>query len=43
MDVRCPLSLRFIKKAPKRYGSPEVINEDGLTTYGAALRTFGSG
>ena len=34
-------ALRFMKKAPKRHGSPEVITTDGLKSYGAALRTLG--
>ena len=35
-------ALRFIKKALKRHGLPEVITTDGLKSYGAALRELGS-
>ena len=35
-------ALRFIKKALKRHGSPEIITTDGLKSYGAALRMLGS-
>ena len=35
-------ALRFMKKALKRHGSPEVITTDGLRSYGAALRELGS-
>ena len=31
-------ALRFMKKAPKRHGSPEAITTDGLRSYGAAMK-----
>ena len=35
-------ALRFMKKALKRHGSPEVITTDGLHSYRAAMRELGS-
>ena len=35
-------ALKFIKKAIKRHGRPEVIVTDGLRSYGAALKEIGS-
>ena len=35
-------ALRFMKKALKRHGSPEVIVTDGLRSYGAAMDELGN-
>ena len=35
-------ALKFLKKAMKRYGRPEVIVTDGLRSYGAAMREIGN-
>lgn len=35
-------ALRFMKKAMKRYGKPEVIVTDGLRSYGAAMTEMGN-
>ncbi len=35
-------ALRFIKKAMKRYGKPEVVVTDGLRSYGAAMTEIGN-
>ena len=35
-------ALRFLKKAMKRYGQPNVIVTDGLASYGAALKELGN-
>ncbi|MFN5242975.1 MAG: IS6 family transposase [Novosphingobium sp.] len=35
-------ALRFLKKALKRHGSPEVIVTDGLKSYPAAMRELGN-
>jgi putative transposase len=35
-------ALRFMKKALKRYGSPEVITTDGLRSYRAAMTELGN-
>ena len=35
-------ALRFMKKAMKRYGKPEVVVTDGLRTYGAAMTEVGN-
>jgi putative transposase len=35
-------ALKFLKKAIRRHGSPEVIVTDRLRSYGAALRTMGA-
>ena len=35
-------ALRFIKKAMKRYGSPEAITTDGLRSYKAAMTELGN-
>ena len=35
-------ALRFIKKAMKRYGNPEVITTDGLRSYKAAMTELGN-
>jgi putative transposase len=34
-------ALKFLKKAIKRYGCPEIIVTDGLRSYGAAMREIG--
>ena len=34
-------ALKFLKKAMRKYGSPEVIVTDGLASYGAALKEIG--
>jgi putative transposase len=34
-------ALRFMKKALKRHGSPEVITTDGLRSYKAAMVELG--
>jgi len=36
-------TLRFMKKALKRHGSPEFIKTDGLRSYGAAMMDMGNG
>ena len=36
-------ALKFLRKAMKRHGSPEVIVTDRLRSYGAALRELGAG
>jgi putative transposase len=36
-------ALKFLKKAMRRHGRPEVIVTDRLQSYGAALRELGSG
>jgi putative transposase len=35
-------ALRFMKKAMKRYGKPEVVVTDGLRSYGAAMAEMGN-
>jgi putative transposase len=35
-------ALRFMKKALKRHGSPEVITTDGLRSYCAAMKELGN-
>lgn len=35
-------ALKFMKKAMKRYGSPEVIVTDKLRSYGAAMKVIGN-
>jgi putative transposase len=35
-------ALRFMKKAPKRHGSPEAITTDGLLSYNAAMSELGN-
>ncbi|MBB4861181.1 putative transposase [Novosphingobium chloroacetimidivorans] len=35
-------ALTFMKKALKRYGSPEAITTDGLGSYGAAMNERGN-
>lgn len=35
-------ALRFIKKALKRHGRPEVVVTDGLRSYPAAMRKLGN-
>ena len=35
-------ALKFLKKAMKRYGRPEVVVTDGLRAYGAATREIGN-
>ncbi len=35
-------ALRFMKKAMKRYGKPEVVVTDGLRSYGAAMMEMGN-
>ncbi|WP_209427740.1 IS6 family transposase [Pararhodobacter sp. SW119] len=35
-------ALKFLKKAMRRHGSPEVMVTDRLRSYGAALRTIGA-
>ena len=35
-------ALKFIKKAMRKHGSPEVIVTDGLASYGAALKEIGA-
>lgn len=35
-------ALRFMKKAMKRYGKPEVVVTDGLRSYGAAMTALGN-
>ena len=34
-------ALKFLRKAMKRYGSPEVIVTDKLRSYGAAMKIIG--
>ena len=36
-------ALKFLRKAMRKHGSPEVIVTDGLRSYGAALRKIGAG
>jgi len=36
-------ALKFLKKATKRYGKPEVVVTDRLRSYGAAMHEIGSG
>ncbi len=35
-------ALRFMKKALKRHGGPELITTGGLRSYGAAMDELGS-
>jgi putative transposase len=35
-------ALKFLKKAMRRHGSPEVLATDRLRSYGAALQTLGA-
>jgi putative transposase len=35
-------ALKFMKKALKRHGSPEIITTDGLRSYGAAMNELGN-
>ena len=35
-------ALKFLKKAMKRYGSPQVIVTDKLASYGAAMKEIGN-
>jgi len=35
-------ALKFLKKAMRKYGNPEVIVTDGLASYGAALKEIGA-
>ena len=35
-------ALKFLKKAMKRYGNPNVIVTDGLASYGAAMKDIGN-
>jgi putative transposase len=35
-------ALAFLKKAPKRHGSPAEINNDGLQSYKAAMNELGN-
>jgi len=35
-------ALKFLKKAMKRYGCPEIIVTNGLRSYGAAMRQIGN-
>jgi len=35
-------ALKFLKKAMKRYGAPEVIVTDKLRSYGAAMKVIGN-
>jgi putative transposase len=35
-------ALKFLKRAMKRYGKPEVIVTDGLRSYGAAMSELGN-
>ena len=35
-------ALSFMKRAPKRHGSPEAITTDGLRSYGAAMSELGN-
>ena len=35
-------ALKFLKKAMKRYGRPEVIVTDGLRSYSAAMKDVGN-
>ncbi|CUH44487.1 hypothetical protein RUM4293_03389 [Ruegeria atlantica] len=34
--------LKFLKKAMRKHGRPEVIVTDGLASYGAALKEIGA-
>ena len=36
-------ALKFLKKAMKRYGQPEVVVTDKLRSYGAAIKVIGNG
>ncbi len=36
------VALKFLKKAIRRHGRPEVIVTDGLGSYGAAMREIGN-
>ena len=36
-----PQPARFLKRAMKRYGAPEVIVTDRLRSYGAAMKDIG--
>ncbi len=36
-------ALKFLRKAMRKHGQPEVIVTDGLRSYGAALREIGAG
>ena len=40
--TRDKAALTFMKKAPKRCGSPEAITTDGLRSYGAAMSELGN-
>ncbi len=35
-------ALKFLRKAMKNYGSPELVVTDGLASYGAAMREIGN-
>ena len=35
-------ALKFLKKAMRKHGSPDVIVTDGLASYGAALKEIGA-
>ena len=35
-------ALKFVRKAMKRYGVPEVVVTDKLRSYGAAMKVFGN-
>jgi putative transposase len=35
-------ALKFLRKAMKRYGSPNVIVTDRLRSYGAAMKVIGN-
>jgi len=35
-------ALKFLKKAIKRYGTPNIIVTDGLASYGAAMKEIGN-
>ena len=35
-------ALKFLRKAMKRYGGPEVVVTDKLRSYGAAMKVFGN-
>ncbi len=35
-------ALKFMKKAMKRYGKPEVVVTDKLRSYGAAMKVIGN-
>ncbi|MEM9878143.1 MAG: DDE-type integrase/transposase/recombinase [Pseudomonadota bacterium] len=36
------VALKFIKKAMKRYGGPQIVVTDKLKSYGAAMREIGN-